>query len=909
MSGDVYSCVLVDPREILEGTQLIINDYVGSTNGVYNLINCYGYMENYLYGYSGATPAGMPWAKIQEALLGICNSGSYNAFGGPLNYRGVLYSLDLSELPVPPPFYRMTGNSIGLLDAIQQLCNESAHSFFVELRGYTIRVRTINKNVQPVFGTISNAVNNATLSGGSPRGEFGVEARNDTTSAFVVGGSKCTLFTTGAISSFWGYDLAGNPILGVPFKHPNVTGTAEAMNLNATGIADIVGAVTYSSNTVEMRCALHSEDAWTTYIGKYKPTIYKYIHGIMGNVKFANVDAVNDVVNDDANVLQNIMSDQIVSNTTRFYNWIRTIAEEYYGRQYLVGIPFVLSKTDPETTKVTYSSEPTTSGYLEAGAPSLGISALNQDVISDADERILPFVNFKNIAGADTQRVNWSDTAIENNQMFCRVNMAQKIIFIPGAVLSTPAVHIQLSSVLYDKQVDPYGDINVAQALFFADKPGVMKKMDGVPEGGTIGVLGIHPAARAPQIVGVPLKSNVDTYGPWFIAGAPGKVHFEQDHSLTPWDYGNYVSMNNAGQARVLNAVTSVQQQESGSVELVGPPAYSLGDTLESGGPNLTNLEVSFGTNGVTTNYRFASTTPRFGVFSKQNADRLQRASLAMVEVRRNTRKALNRAVAALTTIAIAYRANKQNQSKHVTKESPHTVIFSRAFVSNGYTRTGVGTDTYQAGLALTRPADTGATTQNMAMMSWNGMFRPYTTQATGYSGILPKYGSGFLQGSLNRSHLEPFRSGHDIDIVTSRVKYSGVNAWQRGSDSGSTRALGLRGPVMVVGWGYGTDGTVYPSGANPQLNFSKWKAGPVDMLWDDARGVWTSHDLLAGWLPSGVSLAAGGTTNFYVGGNSGWQLPVSNWFSSPIGSGSKIIAGYCVNANKWYVIAADCTS
>ena len=41
------------------------------------------------------------------------------------------------------------------------------------------------------------------------------------------------------------------------------------------------------------------------------------------------------------------------------------------------------------------------------------------------------------------------------------------------------------------------------------------------------------------------------------VAGAPGKVRFEQDNSLVPWNYGGFTGMNQAGTARVLESVTT----------------------------------------------------------------------------------------------------------------------------------------------------------------------------------------------------------------------------------------------------------------------------------------------------------------------------------------------------------------
>ena len=50
-----YTVQLTDPRIILQNTQVIVNDFIGATSGVFNLINAFGYIES--QGLSGGQVA------------------------------------------------------------------------------------------------------------------------------------------------------------------------------------------------------------------------------------------------------------------------------------------------------------------------------------------------------------------------------------------------------------------------------------------------------------------------------------------------------------------------------------------------------------------------------------------------------------------------------------------------------------------------------------------------------------------------------------------------------------------------------------------------------------------------------------------------------------------------------------
>ena len=64
-------------------------------------------------------------------------------------------------------------------------------------------------------------------------------------------------------------------------------------------------------------------------------------------------------------------------------------------------------------------------------------------------------------------------------------------------------------------------------------------------------------------------------------------------------------------------------------------------------------------------------------------------------------------------------------------------------------------------------------------------------------------------------------------------------------------RSIGLRGPLVLVGWGYDVAGKPTPSSNGKDFiddvkqNYSEWKAGPIDLAWDDNRKIWTSPPLM----------------------------------------------------------------
>jgi len=907
---NVYEADIIDPREILDGAQVITGEYsLAIPASIYNLYNVYGYWESLGFGTSESTPAGMPWTKVVTALNDLINNPVSTTYGRPLNYRGYTYSLDMSEVPRPPGYYRLPSGYLSLLEIIDLMCRDAGCDYFIQLVGLTIKVRVISRFFQPPLGTISALTLSNTYSGSTISADTSVESVNEVTSVFLSGGPKTGVNISQTIYSYWGTDLNGAPIIGTSGTLSDL-GACEFAALNAADCADIVGSTTYNCSTWEMRYALWSIESWTAFIAKYRTDISTLIGaGIYGTNSVSSPKFAPDIILDGSTSLANSLDQTLASRRERLYDLVHKHAEIFYGKEFLVTIDGIQATQDAETGVITTSLEPTSAGWMEFGALEIGVPANRLDILQDGDERVLPFSYYENVAGADTSRISWGETAVDDTgKMWSRAQIDGRILFIPGDP-PTPYVKLRLGGALYEQKTDDYGDSTLAGKILSLNAS-QMNEINKNAFGGTIGHIGIHPAARYPTAVGVPLKSNIEVYGPWFIAGAPGKVRVEQDSGLTPWDYGSSAVMDLAGNARVLNSLANQQVNESGSMIVAGAPSFSLGDIMRTGGPNLTNMEMTFGNSGVTTSYRWQTFTPKFGLFARNNAERVRRISLSQVQQRREFRKALNRAIVAANVIDKAKRGAKFNKAFWEKRQSPTTVIMAQNVTSGSDTRNSSALETFEASLNL---LNTGDNYIDKAIMSVSGLVRGFSTKSSSTTKLSKYISIGSFAGTntpLTKTDLDPFISGNDIEILCWGDTYSGSNGYLRGADASNTRAISLRGPIVITGWGPGIDGNKYPSGGGSYLSnylrkSDQWMTGPMDPLWDNKRGVWTVHDIFSGVTAS--SIASGATGSVKIGNDSGWQLTVYNQWSSTIASGKKCLIGYCANENRLQFLAVDC--
>ncbi len=228
------------------------------------------------------------------------------------------------------------------------------------------------------------------------------------------------------------------------------------------------------------------------------------------------------------------------------------------------------------------------------------------------------------------------------------------------------------------------------------------------------------------------------------------------------------------------------------------------------------------------------------------------------------------------------------------------------ALIRPAYTRL-VGVNAANAAINL--PAGV-ATYADMQMASyWN------STAMANYTYAMTVSGS---------NSIDPFLDGNDIEVLLKGDTYTDAhNALAGATGQNTQRVVALKGPLVITAWGYCTDDSYVPA-ANPSTltggmlpgylrKSHLWKTGPLEILWDDERGVWTGMGFCFGKLVG--SCAAGGSTTLTLYEDRNTAIPnrkknrtVYNVMSRSVAAGTMVACGWCPDRKGWIIISADCT-
>lgn len=887
----LISVSVVDPREILTGVQIILDGYYGSVYNVPNLYNVYGYYENITFGSSQKNESGIPWRNAVNGLLFLIS-------GTPIKFRGSRYYLDLSQLPPIPNEYRISSPNLSIMDLVSEICEVGGCDFFFSLinssAGGIISLVTIPRNTPPFFGRISSYVNsiNHTI-----QHESGFELQPNITSKFVIGGAVEQMYFNfinldeddeedRTIHPFWGFDRNKNIIFD------EGTGNNRKMVLNGDAI-NVFGDWKngYKADVGELRAALMSQESWEFYLATKSDDVWhqekvKKLQlikmGSVGNLNliFAGVDAkkLSPAKLGLAHREFPKIDDRIYQEKlTSVFEFVRNYASEYYGRKFMVQIPFVFVKIEPETGRVITSLEKAESGYIEENLfpVAVGNGLAPDDIKSflDQDNKLVAYVRFSRTVELDVSRINPDDYIVTEKYVFVKCSVDDHIIFrdritgfSPRLVITTagPVIAVDDSDDNFGLLTQVFEDRKIDKSIlnsFIAAHGG---NMAGFGEGGF---------RLFPSMAALPLRSNILSYGPWYAIGDEGKTEFIVNEELVPWNFHGFTDMNKAGNATVSEAITNYQIVERGSFDAPDTPAISLGVQLLNGGPYLTDINVTVGDDGVKTSYRFETWPVRPGRFNQWASKRIHNLHRLFNEHRRKFRELFSAPKGIYSPSKLEKFRIKPAKGR--MGSSHHFIMANIKGSGTDLTADVVSSPVYNV---ITELSDNYS---KKAGMTLDGLLRPFSTN-TDASGIM-KYGvpaSGALTPTIN--DLNPFAGGHDIDFVVFG------DAVPENSDlvpdQDNQRPLCLKGPVVVGGWGYDTNGKPVPNdtpGApsesfvhNHKSRMDLWKVGPLDIRWDDIRKVWT------GAAPNVVAQYS--TSTFTASANNSLTLDFSPIFKFP---------------------------
>jgi hypothetical protein len=181
------------------------------------------------------------------------------------------------------------------------------------------------------------------------------------------------------------------------------------------------------------------------------------------------------------------------------------------------------------------------------------------------------------------------------------------------------------------------------------------KKTDGaISSAETIKYSDFNPLSCVPCEVCIPFLSNTQVYGPFSVtADTDGGTEIVET-DLAPWQFVSNLQAPNivpiswtngmvrAGQNIAIDGVNSRVFQEKASVSMVGTPTFDLSsdsavvaDSFGNFGAIIDSLNISYGSNGASTDVSFSSYTRKFG----QTEEYVRESVQSLVKERRQTLK------------------------------------------------------------------------------------------------------------------------------------------------------------------------------------------------------------------------------------------------------------------------------
>lgn len=879
-----WEVTISDPRELLSGVELIIGGYTGPTYSVPNLYNIFGYLESFGYGNSLINEAGIPWRLIRDAFT-ILNQTT------PVYLAGYPYFIDLSLLPDVPNDFRISSTNISLLDFIQQICSLANHEFTVVMTGNYLTVLTVSNNVPQLNGSIYRLL--AQIQSNYISTEAGFDLQYNTANKFLIGGQVEQVYyqfnntgttTSGVINPiyddtiarYWGKDLQGNLSIATREDNGDSSDLQQANEIFYIDGQPISWPGTswynYPCDIKELRAAIQSYDVWATFLEQYKILssshelllTKEYKKEIKSSIHYGKWDRIIKDPDVDASKLKdkNIntlgvkdlakLERDINAKTNhpflvkKVYDYIANFARDYLDKKFMVRIPFVLAKRN-EDYSITTSLEPTESGYIEESLipqtinqkllPNYPYFALNSENKVEAYVRFGPF----DIADIDLGELNEEDYYIQDQYIFVKCDVDEDLVFLNKNTAFSPRVVITLPGRI--KNSDPTIVLDVLQQGYIDAQPLAFHKQAEqdfnqwkTQTGASSYRLDLSKPGFVPQMAAIPLRNNLVTYGPWFTQGLQGKVEFEQDTELTPWNYGGFSQMNAAGTARVRDVYVNSMIGESGSVEFPGSPLFNIAHQIFAGGPTITQINTSIGENGVTTVYRMEKWAQGFGSQIRHRLEQFKKIhSLRRQLIHKNNIKPNQ----PLKKARFGSFFNINNNSRKRNPQSPHQMIMSSTYGG------GSGNPNVDYNIASMPFYETPTVLdtedwESIAGCSLDTIFTPFTTDSN-YSGdYMPKFKnpSGVGQ-SVN--DLNPYKYKDNLGVVVNNPGVSGhtdINISNHSGDINIYRSMALKSPIILAGWGYDTSGEIVPE--DPLIK-KDWKVGPLDTRWNENRGVWVA--------------------------------------------------------------------
>ncbi|MHA2404321.1 MAG: hypothetical protein ACXADH_15085 [Candidatus Kariarchaeaceae archaeon] len=576
-NGRRYSCVVTDPREILEGCQIITNHYNGGVFGVPNLINVFGAAEEFgvncpvpgslpltyspASGFGGAqvNDAGMTWNQIRGLLPGLLNN-PFSKYSGGLRLRDTTYFIDISEVPFLDQYYRIEGDSANLLEMITNVTQAAGADYFIELIWPNfIKVQVSDRRSQPSSAFAVDATGNLSASSilnfgdaGSERNNAGIELRHEVTNAFMVGDLRKDLWqiaysgdgdtVSDTIWPYWGKDDQGFPRISKKWDLENNFN----VNIGKLRIPGIKNA-NYNVTVFELLAVQDSFESWAAYMEAKKPGLLPDL-----GAAFAIVEGFKEVLKGPVmppdliaaakkhakQADKNGNEPDVADGSRRLYDFLKRIADEFLGKKFMVGLPLVCCTSDPqEPLKLKLNWQRADAAWSDVSALGLGQNSPALSFFRNEDGQIQCFVRVAATKPLDMESVP-PDDYIQKNQGVAYVKATfEEITFLDPVNCNHPRAILSLQQPVYVKP-EEQDKVPLHAALIYMLAEDDAQREKATKLLGKFGVdndlVGTQRLPVLPRAAAIPLQSTNLSYGPWYGSnfGIAAKTNYQRNTSF-----------------------------------------------------------------------------------------------------------------------------------------------------------------------------------------------------------------------------------------------------------------------------------------------------------------------------------------------------------------------------------------
>lgn len=586
----------------------------------------------------------------------------------------------------------------------------------------------------------------------------------------------------------------------------------------------------------ELRAAAHSMISWLTISEGMQSDIWKNFNAGNGfggkfQLNIAAPGAVPQVApkphrNRDAinNAMQkghwaqfqnnpNEAEAKLALDLETVYEWVANYAKEYYGKQFQIRVPYTRTRYDDASGEYISSEVPHDSGWTEVplvadlNNPSTALTVFMND-----EGKLKCFAKFNSATSIDLVNIGtdefWLDEA--NNKVWIGADVQGEYQYVDRANRTDPRAIVSFPAGVYWTASKPKGVGGGLMWLQAMVQGGRLQQQDADDiidnhdqEGWDNFMLEVGHQAAIPHRLAIPMKSNVQSYGPWGSAGPAGPTDVETDTNLVPWRYGSMATLDTAGQELADAGLVNMQVGEMGDLQVPGYPTLPLGSELGavaggyfgagtnlienrsaalnnfndnnngnpstiqfacfsySGnwtglyGPNVTGINVNVGPGGVTTSYSMRTFTPSFGSFAKHNSKAIEEMRIRELKGQQDARNRFKRRNQAFNQ-GFAAKNKIERDNDMGPPHTPHDYLIGSYIW-----------DQFDDGTNLTRPSAVTRSLQELVretstdaykkkgIMGWEGLVRPVTMDGLGG---LPQFAhpSGTISCSGYLSQSEP---------------------------------------------------------------------------------------------------------------------------------------------------------